>query len=199
MASNDSWAKALAEAESGLGRDPGLWARCFAEADGDEGKAKAAYVKQRVMETGSTESTATPRREVGYCPSCNYELSMSADACPNCKALFGDDAWKPTSTPQGHPGNNKFTQSSAPVAEKSSGTWKWVVGVPVGLVVAFLGFGAVVGSSPEAKARAADRGAIAYCKQQQEKRSLDATTARLTARVCEEMEAAYKDKWRRNP
>jgi hypothetical protein len=39
----DTWERALREVESSE-RRPGLWARCFAEAGGDESKAKAAYI-----------------------------------------------------------------------------------------------------------------------------------------------------------
>ncbi len=46
--SNDAWADALAEVESPERRDPGLWARSFAEQNGDDLKAKAAYVRYRV-------------------------------------------------------------------------------------------------------------------------------------------------------
>jgi hypothetical protein len=41
------WSQAMQEAE-GENRQVALWARCFAEADGDEAKAKARYIKQRV-------------------------------------------------------------------------------------------------------------------------------------------------------
>ena len=44
---NDAWQTALNESESSA-RDNGLWAKCFAEADGDEAKAKARYIKYRV-------------------------------------------------------------------------------------------------------------------------------------------------------
>lgn len=43
------WAAAMAEVESGQ-RRPGVWAKAFAEADGDEAKAKAAYLKVRVQQ-----------------------------------------------------------------------------------------------------------------------------------------------------
>lgn len=93
MDNNELWAKALAEAESPE-RDAGLWARCYAESSGDEGRAKAAYIRKRVEEL-------TPKPTRGFCPNCNYELSLNADACPDCKAMFNDDAWKPTPRPEG--------------------------------------------------------------------------------------------------
>jgi hypothetical protein len=42
---NDHFAKALSEIGSST-QDKGLWTRCFGEANGDESKAKAAYLKQ---------------------------------------------------------------------------------------------------------------------------------------------------------
>ena len=41
------YATAAAELDDG-NRDEGLWAKCFAECDGDENKAKALYLKTRV-------------------------------------------------------------------------------------------------------------------------------------------------------
>lgn len=47
MKNNDLYQRAWHELESG-GFDKALWARAFAEADGDENKAKAAYIRFRV-------------------------------------------------------------------------------------------------------------------------------------------------------
>ena len=41
------YAKVAAELHGG-NREEGLWAKCFAECDGDENKAKALYLKARV-------------------------------------------------------------------------------------------------------------------------------------------------------
>lgn len=41
------WSQVANELSTNI-RNEGLWARCFAEADGDEGKAKAMYLKKRV-------------------------------------------------------------------------------------------------------------------------------------------------------
>ena len=45
----DQWATAMAELETGQ-RRPGLWAKAFAESEGDETKAKVAYLKSRVQQ-----------------------------------------------------------------------------------------------------------------------------------------------------
>lgn len=44
----DHWATALAEMEGGTKRQ-GVWAKTFAESDGDETQAKVAYLKARVQ------------------------------------------------------------------------------------------------------------------------------------------------------
>lgn len=123
MESNDIWAKALTEAESSDLRNPGLWAKCFAESDGDEGRAKAAYVKLRVAQeapSAPANSSKPPGKILGYCPNCNYELSMNADACSNCKAIFGSNDWKPTLTPQGSSTNGYLGQRDAALRQPSS-------------------------------------------------------------------------------
>ena len=43
------WANAFAEFDSAA-RRPGLWAKTFAECNGDEGAAKAAYLRERVLQ-----------------------------------------------------------------------------------------------------------------------------------------------------
>lgn len=49
----DHWATAMAELELGQ-RRPGLWAKAFAESEGDETKAKVAYLKSRVQQLTET-------------------------------------------------------------------------------------------------------------------------------------------------
>lgn len=50
---NKVFAEALSEFESNK-RDQGLYAKCFAEADGDESKAKARYIKSRAEELSNS-------------------------------------------------------------------------------------------------------------------------------------------------
>ncbi len=54
--SEDSWAAAMKEAESPADRDPALWAKRFAESEGDEQRAKAACMRAKVA--GSTPPSA---------------------------------------------------------------------------------------------------------------------------------------------
>jgi len=49
LTEEDNWATAMAEVESGQ-RRPGVWAKAFAESEGDETKAKVAYLKVRVQQ-----------------------------------------------------------------------------------------------------------------------------------------------------
>jgi RNA polymerase primary sigma factor len=53
------WATALEEYESQT-RRPGLFARLFAEANGDEAKTKAAYLRERVKELSLEGSRRRP-------------------------------------------------------------------------------------------------------------------------------------------
>ncbi len=52
----DHWATAITELESGQ-RRPGVWAKAYAEADGDETKTKVAYLKARVQQPVAAENT----------------------------------------------------------------------------------------------------------------------------------------------
>lgn len=103
--SNDSWAKAMSEVDSS-DRDPGLWARCFAENEGDEAKSRAAYIRARVAaEVAAEDAAGGPK--IGKCPSCGQACTLNATECPHCKADFGEGAsWRPlneTPDPIAHP------------------------------------------------------------------------------------------------
>jgi hypothetical protein len=53
-------AQAAAELEDG-NRDEGLWAKCFAECDGEENRAKARYIKTRAERLAVGESLINPK------------------------------------------------------------------------------------------------------------------------------------------
>ena len=76
---------------------------------------------------------------------------------------------------------------------------KWWLWVPLGLVAAFLGFGAVVGSSPEAQEKAQARRAIDLCWEDQKSKSFDAGTQRFVAGACEMMETNFAQKFGHRP
>jgi uncharacterized RDD family membrane protein YckC len=110
---DDLWENAMAECNSGL-RKAGLWARCFAEADGDENKAQARYMKFRVAEeqqriddetkvaqstthyqakhdatkTAQVEANSKAKGQKGLCPNCSGSVFLDASECVHCKAWF---------------------------------------------------------------------------------------------------------------
>lgn len=114
------WAEALAEYESNE-RRPGLWARVFSKAEGNEAVAKASYLKQRAEELfleqqqhvraqEQAEREAVEKARLarlveeqrayellpkGHCPNCEAVIPMSTQECPSCSAVFGaGSAWK---------------------------------------------------------------------------------------------------------
>lgn len=161
--SDDAWAQALAEVESGA-RQPGLWARCFAQAEGDENKAKAAYIAERVKASAGAPSPVEAKPEPtpdGVCPSCGRACWLDALTCPACEADFGPgSAWKPRARQLGEvltPPKSAAAQlqpgpSSDMPPKKSGSNWlAWVIGVPVGVFVLMLVIGASM--SPEKTAQ----------------------------------------------
>lgn len=118
--SEDFWANALEEYESSA-RRPGLYARFFSQSQGNEAVAKATYLKHRfeeltlkhqqhVLAQEKSQREAAQKLKLakleeeqraldllpkGNCPSCNALVSMSAQECPECPALFGaESAWQ---------------------------------------------------------------------------------------------------------
>lgn len=101
------WAQALAEVD-GAERRPGLWAKSFAEASGDESSAKAAYLSARVAEmqrarraakleaeqsalaavakaTADSLAQAAARREIEMAPEAlAKERQMRRGGCEKC-------------------------------------------------------------------------------------------------------------------
>lgn len=102
MATKDVWAEALSESENQEQRNSGLWARCFAQADGDENKARAAYIRIRAEELEKADGVAPaepPQKAKGWCPLCKTECSLDSTECPKCRASFAtDSAYKPLGT-----------------------------------------------------------------------------------------------------
>jgi hypothetical protein len=65
LADNDSYAEALSEIDENR-VDKGTWARCYALSDGDESKAKAAYIKSRAEASQNSvdwEDTKPPNQD----------------------------------------------------------------------------------------------------------------------------------------
>ncbi|MCG2586528.1 zinc-ribbon domain-containing protein [Massilia sp. TS11] len=77
--------------------------------------------------------------------------------------------------------------------------FKWWLWLPIALVVLFLGFGATLSDTPEARAKFADRKAIELCWEDQAKKSNTPVAARTIAGFCEKMEADFKAKYGVSP
>lgn len=95
MGAQDIWADALKESESPETRDAGLWAKCFAEADGDENKAKAAYIRSRVQDLEIADARVPPppvKKTTGWCPNCKTECAIDSPECPKCRSSFASDS-----------------------------------------------------------------------------------------------------------
>ncbi|MFZ2387027.1 MAG: DUF805 domain-containing protein [Polaromonas sp.] len=115
------WSAAISEFD-GPSRRLGLWARAFAEAQGNEPTAKANYLRYRANELWqelevlreqelrkaeaamsaaafahlSVAQRAYAALPKGICPNCEAAvIPLTADTCPKCKAMFGHgDGWK---------------------------------------------------------------------------------------------------------
>lgn len=88
-AETDYWEIASDECE-GENRKKGLWAKCFSEADGDENKAKAKYLKLRVIElkSGNKDETQVIQNQAKpttiSCPKCHTTNVRARDNCVTC-------------------------------------------------------------------------------------------------------------------
>lgn len=185
----------LQEAGNPDQRNADLWAQCFVEADGDEGKAKALYVKRKLP--APTAPTPPPATTHGWCPNCSNECKLDASTCQKCGASFGPGGWqvspyKPAAKPSPAPAEPEEKP-------KKGGIWKWVFGVPVGAFVLLMIIGSCAGNSPEAQERAKARDAISYCWKEQSRKSFSDSMAQFVAGACERMEADFKQKWGYSP
>lgn len=114
------WAAALSEFE-GPSRRPGLWARAFADAQGNEAVAKATYLRDRASELAHEHQLQLARQErqstqlaretelehlsaeqrayellpKGRCPnaSCRSVMPLSEKLCTKCGANFDGSGW----------------------------------------------------------------------------------------------------------
>jgi hypothetical protein len=103
-AANDEahWAQALSEFES-QSRRPGLWAKSFSDASGNESLAKAAYLASRVVEIQREHLAALAKQEqmkrqeekkaqsqvplttlYGVCTRCKSTINLRSSTCGNC-------------------------------------------------------------------------------------------------------------------
>ena len=195
MVENDLFAQAYAELDS-PNRQPGLWARCFAEAGGEESKAKAAYISERVKGMTSTAVST------GFCPNCSHECQLRAEKCEQCGALFGSGNWQlrthATQNAQ-QPTQQSYSSPPQPLPQtKSSRWWLWIA-IPSGLFAAVLVFGASVNNTPEYQTKVQDKNAIDLCWSEQKRLSLTPSDQRFIAGACERMENTFTSKYGTRP
>lgn len=78
---------------------------------------------------------------------------------------------------------------------------KWWLWIPLGLFAAFMGFGMIVGSSPEAQQRSRERAIIEMCWDDFEDRRMVLTFTQrdFLSTTCRQLEAEYRKKWGREP
>jgi hypothetical protein len=119
------WATALAEFE-GPNRRPGLWAKSFTNAQGNEVQAKVHYLNARMAELTEAHRKLRAEQEQqrsialeeqrlagvagaqrtyelapkGICPNCDGVLLLDSKVCPLCKATFYPGGWAITPIPQ---------------------------------------------------------------------------------------------------
>lgn len=75
-----------------------------------------------------------------------------------------------------------------------SGAWKWWVGVPLTLFIVMM----IAGQGGDKQKQQA-RSAIDICWQEQERKSLDPSSARFIAGACERMESDFLQKYGHKP
>lgn len=78
---NDLWETVLSEYDSN-NRIKGLWAKCFANADGDENKAKAAYLRARIDELINSAKRQNAEKD-----KTENEIKASIQAAKNLEKL----------------------------------------------------------------------------------------------------------------
>lgn len=119
------------------------------------------------------------------CAECSGKISDTAATCPHCGAPGPKSDTATTMAPQDA------------VVKKSGGVWKWVLGVPVGLFVLFMGFGAMQPSNPEkTNARRAYEACIDSLATDDRAR---AGNGRFIAGACESMRNDFIRKYGVNP
>lgn len=124
-----SMADLLQEAGNPDLRDAELWAQCFVEADGDESKSKAIYVKRK-MPKSTTPADTRP----GWCPNCGAQCLLSDNFCNKCNTnmtgFYRPRSEKPTPRPSTSSSETQIVKTT-----KSRGVY-----IILGLIFGLLGF-----------------------------------------------------------
>ena len=120
------------------------------------------------------------------CVDCGTEISDRAVACIKCGA--------PVVAPSVAPSFERNTPPPEP--ERGGISWWWL---PVAGVAVFFGCGALLSNTPTATAKDQDRKVIEVCHRDQERKSLEPSTARFVAGVCERLEDEFRQKYGVSP
>ncbi len=70
--------------------DKGVWAQAFAEAEGNEEKAKAIYLKARSREMSRQAEEQIAAQEREKCPYCGGKVEVAAALCGSCGKILPD-------------------------------------------------------------------------------------------------------------
>jgi hypothetical protein len=87
------YAQALAEAESGQHR-PGLWAKAFADADGDLNRAKALYVKLRVQAERDKETEELRAKKAEQLSCLSRGSAINRQTPPGVAKVYDVSPWR---------------------------------------------------------------------------------------------------------
>ena len=123
------------------------------------------------------------------CVDCGTEISDRAAACIKCGAPI---AARPPERDTSPPERN----TPPPEPERGGISWWWL---PVAGVAVFFGCGALLSNTPTATAKDQDRKVIEVCHRDQERKSLEPSTARFVAGVCERLEDEFRQKYGVSP
>lgn len=109
------------------------------------------------------------------CTDCQAEVSDRALTCPRCGGPI-----------------NAATASAPTPKPVSSGAGPIFLAIGAAIVLAFIGWGVAVSSSPRAKEKAAARQVIDTCWEEQRRLSHAPDQARFIANTCEQAESSFR-------
>lgn len=125
------WLAAEQEADNAEQRNAALWARCFAQAEGDASKAKALYMTERVRQIGGETATkqTNQNNEMGWLAKLGLILLVLVIGFFVLAALLPDDGsadkraaidicWKDQKNPALDPSTQRFVASTCQMMER---------------------------------------------------------------------------------
>ncbi len=128
------------------------------------------------------------------CSYCGKDAGYLHSVCPECRAAHA------SSTTQTGP--LKFRDNPLAIGPTDRGGGSslgtWVIGIVVALAFVFFLI-MYLGSTPQAKEKGIKRMAIKQCWKDYERKSLDPSTKRFLASVCEKIERDFKQDYGVDP